>query len=181
MSILNAPSAGISKGPFVKAKPEFEDVIRKIRYIDEDVISGSKRQTVRSTDVVIISMKDASRDTSFFVTRLSRELRNTIGWNGIMISLGPDEDLKTISEPAARELYFHLKERFEGSKATEGEILVGQVWRSADKRTPDRKVEVVQLGNVYIKIKNLKSGVVTRVSLAGFKDKSRGYKLESSS
>jgi len=156
-----------------------EDMIRKVKCIEEDVISGAKKQVVSSSDIVIITTKDVSRDMSFFVTRLSRELRNLIGWRGIMISLGPDESLKTLSEPAARELYLQLKERFEGLKSTNGEILVGQVWKSNDSRAPDRKVEIMEVGNTHAVVKNLRNNVRTRISLKGFKDSSRGYKLES--
>jgi hypothetical protein len=144
---------------------------------DEDSIRGSRKQVVNSTDIVVVTTKDTSRDVSFFMTRLSRELRNVIGWNGIIISLGPEENLKTLSEPAARELYLHLKDRFEGKKATNGEILIGQVWKSNDTRAPDRKVEILEVGNTHAVVKNLRNNVRTRISLKGFKDSSRGYSL----
>jgi hypothetical protein len=147
---------------------------------DEDSICGSRKQVVNSTDIVVVTTKDTSRDVSFFMTRLSRELRNVIGWNGIIISLGPEENLKTLSEPAARELYLHLRDRFEGAKATNGEILVGQVWKSNDSRAPDRKVEIMEVGNTHAVVKNLRNNVRTRISLKGFKDSSRGYSLENS-
>lgn len=153
------------------------DAIKSLNRIDEDVIKGARKQVIKSTDLIIVTVRDSTRDASFFLTRLGRELRNLIQWNGTIIGLGPDEKLSTLSEPAARELYLQLKDRFEGVKATNGEILIGQIWKSNDRRNPGRKVEVVQIGNTHAIIKNTTSGVKTRVSIAGFKDKSRGYSL----
>lgn len=136
-----------------------------------------RKTRIKPTDSFIVKLKE-------FQPEFSKEVMDSLRkmmpekWRGIMVCLGPNDDVEQLSLPAARDLFLRLKTMLEQDSANE--IMIGQIWESRDKRDTNSKIEILQVASTLVIAKRLKTGLRTSLGIDLFKSGRHGrYKLVS--